>query len=265
MNYTDQTGRTITVHHIPERIVSLVPSQTELLCSLGLSDRLVGVTKFCVHPENIRNEKRIVGGTKQLHPETIREQQPDLIIANKEENTKEDIEALASDLPVWVSDVHTVQEALDMIHALGQLCGVADAAAELMQTIAEKRAAMHAISSTPARVLYLIWKDPYMSIGGDTFIHSMLTEAGYINCCASENRYPELDIPTIRDLQPELILLPGEPYPFGEKHKEALQQLAPKARLMLTDGEMWSWYGSRMATAFDYLAGHKKRVGGLPA
>ncbi|MCB0754767.1 MAG: ABC transporter substrate-binding protein [Flavobacteriales bacterium] len=247
---TDQLGRTVLIPINPQRIVSLVPSQTELLFDLGLGDRVVGITKFCVHPNEWFRTKTHVGGTKKLHMGVIRELNPDLIIANKEENNQADIEALETDFPVWVSDVNDLVSALDMIRSVAQITN--SDPSQLIHEIDTGFADLKPLNS-PKRVLYLIWKNPYMAAGFDTFINDILEHCGFENV-VSETRYPELTEQQIIGLNPKVILLSSEPFPFKEKHIVELQQLLPNAEIKLVNGETFSWYGSRLTHAKPYLA-----------
>jgi ABC-type Fe3+-hydroxamate transport system substrate-binding protein len=239
--------------YIPKRIVSLVPSQTELLFDLGLDIETVGITKFCVHPEQWFRSKTRVGGTKTLNIEKIRSLQPDLIIANKEENVKEQIEALAAFAPVWVSDIKQLENALDMIADIGQLT---KRAAQATAIITETEAKFNELTSHQKghrKTLYLIWQNPWMTVGADTFIQDMLERMGCNNVFRMLSRYPELTEEAIRDSNASLVLLSSEPYPFKEKHIAAIQSLLPDATIKLVDGEMFSWYGSRLVKAPEYF------------
>ena len=247
----DQVGRTVVVPKPPRRILSLVPSQTELLFELGLSERVVGITKFCVHPEKWFRTKFRIGGTKKLDFEAISTLNPDLIIANKEENNRADIERLEKEFPVWVSDVNNLDSALEMIQSVAEITGTDGRS--LATKIQEEFGNLEPITP-PQKTLYLIWKDPYMAAGSDTFIHDMMT------CCGLENvistkRYPELSTKEIQSLSPEVVLLSSEPYPFKEKHISELKELLPTAAIKLVDGEMFSWYGSRLKLAPSYFQG----------
>ncbi len=238
----------------PRRILSLVPSITELLVDLGLEEQLIGVTKFCVHPAHLRKTRQIIGGTKNLRMEVIRSLQPDLIIANKEENVKEQVLALAEDFPVWVSEAGSVAEAVELIRNTGALTGTLPAAETLIAGLRERmRRLTEHRPSPPKRTLYLIWRGPWMSVGGDTFIHDMLQLAGLENVCGGMRRYPELSAEEMQALRPDLILLSSEPYPFGDAHLAEIQALVPGVEVRLADGEFFSWYGSRMLPAMDYL------------
>lgn len=249
---TDMTGRHVLLPGQPKRIVSLVPSQTELLYDMGLDEEVVGITKFCIHPDSWFRSKRRVGGTKTVHRRIIEELQPDLIIANKEENTKEQIEELASVYPVWISDITTVDHALQMIEQVGIITGRGAAAGELVRTIASGFTGLPAASKR-LRVAYYIWKDPWMCAGGDTFISDVITSMGWLNVCEHLPRYPEVNLQELKALQPDLVLLSSEPYPFKDKHIAEITAAVPNAEVKLVDGEMFSWYGSRMRHAIPYL------------
>lgn len=257
MIFTDQLQRKIDIQYPPKKIISLVPSQTELLFDLGLEDQLDGITKFCVHPGHLRKSKKIIGGTKNLRIAEIKKLHPDLIIANKEENEKDQIEELARYFPVWISDIKNFDDAINMISGIGEITGRSYQAEGIInKIIASKRIFQkelikdHDLKS----VLYLIWKEPYMSVGADTFIHAMLQIAGFRNIIEEKRRYPEIHINEIQHFAPGLIFLSSEPYPFKEKHISELQALFPASKILLVDGEMFSWYGSRLIYAFAYFS-----------
>jgi ABC-type Fe3+-hydroxamate transport system substrate-binding protein len=262
--FTDQIGRSIALSHIPKRIISLVPSQTELLYSLGLEESVVGITRFCVHPQTWFRRKSRIGGTKAIDPVRVDALQPDLIIAGREENERPQIEALAERYPVWVSDVKTCADALAMIRSVGRITGTSTAADTLAVEIAHRFAALDAAFNSPAdtqsshvtaarpRVAYLIWKDPWMAAGGDTFIHDMLTYAGFTNVFEDKDRYPELDLSDLAGAD-ITILLSSEPYPFRDRHIHEVKESLPQARVKLVDGEIFSWYGSRLLLAPAYF------------
>lgn len=250
--FTDMTGNTLALKETPKRIVSVVPSQTELLFDLGLNAEVVGITKFCVHPEQWFRTKTRVGGTKQLHIDQILALAPDLIIANKEENTRDQIEALAAEVPVWVSDIRTVEDALSMIRNVGILTD-RSMQAEVLASDISLSLNTFTQSATPKRVAYFIWYQPWMSVGNDTFIHDMVQKMGWINVFEDLKRYPEVTIEMLKDRQPEIILLSSEPFPFKEQHVYELKQVVPDAKVLLVDGEMFSWYGSRMLKAIPYF------------
>ncbi|MGH1434859.1 MAG: helical backbone metal receptor [Lewinella sp.] len=248
----DQLGRTVSLTvYPPQRIVSLVPSQTELLADLGLGDSVVGITKFCVHPSSWRQEKTIIGGTKQLHLDRIRSLKPDLIIANQEENDREQVEALAVDFPVWVSKVVDLPTALNMITGIGEATDTRTLVGDLMLKIKASFADLRSFSIRSCA--YLIWRKPYMASGGDTFIQAMLEVAGFENVFGHQNRYPEVTMEELAAADPEWILLSSEPFPFKEKHLAELSVVCPNAKIRLVDGEMFSWYGSRLLRSADYF------------
>ncbi len=248
----DMMGRQVSFNYYPERIVSVVPSQTELLYDLGLDNEVVGITKFCVHPNDWFRNKERVGGTKKLDIEKIKALKPDLIIANKEENEQAQIEELAKDFPVWISDINNLPDALQMIQIVGMMTGMEGRANTLVEEIVQGFNDLHK-ANTPKRVAYFIWKDPWMSIGHDTFIHSMIKTMGWQNVLAEETRYPEVKLEDLKKYNPEYILLSSEPFPFKEKHIEEVKAILPDAKVLLVDGEMFSWYGSRLKKAVAYL------------
>lgn len=249
--FKDQLGRQIELHASPMRIVSLVPSQTELLADLGLNDRVVGITKFCVHPESWRKTKTIIGGTKQFDLTAIHVLNPDLIIANKEENYEAGITELSKHYPVWISDIVTLDDALDMITQVGSMTQAESKAQELVGSIRQSFQNLPRLQGL--KTLYLIWRNPWMAAASGTFIQEMMGLTGLKNSISDRSRYPELTSDEIRQLNPELIFLSSEPYPFKEKHLAELQELCPGARILLVDGEKFSWYGSRLLKFPAYL------------
>jgi len=257
--FTDQINRTITLSGIPQRIISLVPSQTELLYDLGLDVQVAGITKFCVHPESWFRSKKRIGGTKNVHRDIVDSLQPDLVIANKEENVKEQVEALAAQYPVWVSDVNNLEDALDMVQTIGAMTGTMARADQLRQDIITRFATLHPRSPS-IRTAYLIWKNPYMTIGQDTFIHYMLSRCGLHNVFGDRTRYPAITVEALQTAGCELLLLSSEPYPFKQQHIDELQAQLPHTRILLADGEMFSWYGSRLLQAPDYFASLLKKI-----
>ncbi|HMO32121.1 MAG TPA: helical backbone metal receptor [Lacibacter sp.] len=247
----DQTGNFVSLPFPARRIVSLVPSQTELLARLGLDEQVVGITRFCIHPNRWYRSKPRVGGTKQLHPERIRALQPDLVLANKEENVREQVEEIRRWCPVYVSDVKDLEDALQMIRDVGALTGKDGEAFSLATGIAGAFQRMQ--TGTPLTALYLIWRQPYMAAGGDTFIHALLQRAGFVNVLAHQARYPVLTPGALVALQPQVVLLSSEPYPFTAEHGRELQALLPGSRILLADGSYFSWYGSRLLGAPAYF------------
>ena len=248
----DQMKREVLLPVFPLRIVSLVPSQTELLFELGLGERVVGITKFCIHPKTWFESKPRVGGTKHLDFEKIAALKPDLIIGNKEENSKEDIEALEKEYSVWMSDIYTFEDALEMIFEVSGFTNSEEKGIEILRAISKAKDAFNEPIDLK-KAVYFIWNDPYMVVGKNTFIDDMLYHAGYVNV-VMENRYLELSIENLKALDPEVVLLSSEPFPFKKKHVEELKKHLPEAEIKIVDGEMFSWYGSKLAAAFPYFA-----------
>ncbi|ALW87033.1 cobalamin-binding protein [Hymenobacter sedentarius] len=253
LTVTDQMGRRVAVPFPPHRIVSLVPSQTELLFDLGLGDKVVGVTKFCIHPTEARTKAALIGGTKNFDFDKIAALKPDLIIGNKEENYQTGIELLAAKYPVWLSDISTLPEALDMIRRVGFIAGAKEQAQKLA---AEIEASFVALPTGGPAVpaAYFIWKKPYMVAAAGTFIDDLLRRAGFANVFANLGRYPEITAEQLAAAAPQRILLSSEPYPFGEKHIAEFQAICPAARIEIVDGELFSWYGSRLRKSAAYFS-----------
>ncbi len=253
LNVTDQMGRRVTVPFPPQRIVSLVPSQTELLFDLGVGEKVVGVTKFCVYPAAARTKATIIGGTKNFDFEKITALTPDLIIGNKEENYQMGIEQLAANYPVWLSDIGNLPEALDMIRRVGFIAG----AKEKAGTLATEIGALFAGLATERRGIsaaYFIWRKPYMVAATGTFIDDMLRRAGFTNVFADHSRYPEITAGQLAAAAPQRILLSSEPFPFGAKHVAEFQDICPAAKIEIVDGELFSWYGSRLLKSAAYFS-----------
>ena len=253
MVYKDQLDRTITVAQRPKRIVSLVPSQTELLVTLGLREFLVGITKFCVHPKNLKNEITIVGGTKKVNYDRIKNLSPDLIICNKEENTLEMVEELQKIASIWISDIVTINDSLEMIYQLGNILNVSKKASELVSEINSglKDFEVFMNNKTFKKVAYLIWKNPYMGVGNQTFIQDILKLNKFENILQNKtSRYPEIIFEELKEA--DLILLSSEPYPFKIEDVNEIKKALQK-EVLLVNGEYFSWYGSRLKEAFTYL------------
>ncbi|MGH7353724.1 MAG: cobalamin-binding protein [Candidatus Rokuibacteriota bacterium] len=254
---TDASGATLELARPPRRIVSLIPSTTELLCRLGLAEALVGVTVYCVEPRDVVRGKTRIGGEKNPDLDKIRSLAPDLVVANVEENLREHIETLRSwGIPVWVTYPRTVAEGLALIDELGALTGAEGPAramlAELEPLHAEVRAA--AARRPPVSVFYPIWREPWMTVGGDTYIHDMLRTCGGANVFGGRARYPTVTLEEVAALRPEVILLPDEPFRFRRAHVRDfgpfLDVPAVKARRVhLVDGKLFSWHGPRAAAA----------------
>ena len=243
------------------RIVSLVPSQTELLYDLGLDEEVIGITKFCVHPNVWHKTKTRLGGTKNLKINIIQKLKPDLIIANKEENTREQIEQLAKTFDVFVTNVRNINDALKMIKNVGMLTGQASSAVRIANSIQStfKKLFEKISSKEKIKTAYVIWRNPYMVAGGDTFISDMMQYCGMQNIYSNMKRYPEINIEDLKD-KCELLLLSSEPYPFKEKHIRELHSQIPFIKIVLADGEMFSWYGSRLLKAAKYFETFYKTI-----
>ena len=255
MHYKDQLNNSLYFTATPKRIVSLVPSQTELLVDLGLEHYIVGVTKFCVHPSNIRKSKTVVGGTKSVHFDKIRALKPDIILCNKEENTLDMVEELRSIAQVHLSDIYTLDDSLELIAQYGQLFKVNAVSERLIKTIKDRNIAFKSslkLTSKP-RVAYFIWKRPWMVAASNTFIDHMLELNGFENVFNGRTRYPEIQLNELRLLDVDLILLSSEPYPFKDKDVAELSKEIDNPNVCIVDGEFFSWYGSRLLGAFEYF------------
>ncbi|WP_372919865.1 ABC transporter substrate-binding protein [Salegentibacter sp.] len=252
MELRDQLQRKIVLDGVPQRVVSLVPSQTELLIDLGLEEKLAGITKFCVHPEYLRKTKKVVGGTKQVHINRIKDLQPDLILCNKEENTPEMVEALEKIAPVHVSDINEIEDAFEMMFQYGQLFNREELAKTMVNSIRKKISTLKEINKgkPTKKVAYLIWQDPIMIAGKSTFIDTLL-QLNNVENVYREDRYPVTSLEELKERKPDLILLSSEPYPFSEKHIEFFENTG--AEIILVDGEYFSWYGSRLLYAIEYF------------
>ena len=252
----DQLGTTHIFKSSPKRIVSLVPSQTELLYDLGLDDKIVGITKFCLHPNHLKSTKEIVGGTKKVNYDKIRLLEPDIIICNKEENTKEIVEELHKICPVWVTDIFTLEDNFQMITDFGQLFDKIPEAQDWSDRLAFALSDFkYFIKDIPLqKVAYFIWKKPYMVAGSATYINELLKLNHFQNAYDSIERYPEIELKKMEeDGDLDLILLSSEPFPFQYEDGYEITQFTNNAKAILVDGEMFSWYGSRLLKAFDYF------------
>lgn len=252
MALKDQFCNTTMISPHPQRIISLVPSQTELLFDLGLDKEIVGITKFCIHPADKVKSVAHIGGTKNFDLECIKSLKPDLIIGNKEENYQEGIEALQHNFPVWVSDIFTLEDALEMIRKMGELVGKTTEAGKISTHIANSFFKLPVVKFSPS-VAYFIWRKPYMVAAGQTFIDNMLQKAGFENVFGHLSRYPEISPAQLQEVKPDLIFLSSEPYPFKQKHIAELHKICPNSQILLVDGELFSWYGSRLLKSVTYF------------
>ena len=250
----DQMGQKVEVPLHPQRIISLVPSQTELLCALGLENEIVGLTRFCIHPWNKVGEKPRIGGTKDFDIDKIKSLKPDLIIGNKEENYEEGIEELKKHFPVWMSDIYTLDDACEMMNAIGEICNKHDAVNAL---VTEIKAGFHKLSidnyqSSIRSCAYFIWRKPYMVVASGTFVDHLLGLLGR-NVFGDLNRYPAVSKEQIDAQKPDIIFLSSEPYSFTDRHKAEFRAICPDARILIVNGELFSWYGSRLKYTAPYF------------
>ena len=261
MVFKDQLNRTLSFSSYPKRIISLVPSQTELLFHLGLDKEVVGVTKFCIYPTDWKTKKTIVGGTKNLKIDLIKELNPDLIIANKEENDEDSLRKLMPIFPVWISDIKSLEDAFQMILSLGKITNTESMSFTWTEKIKKQFKILSLLPKQPRRVAYLIWNNPLMSVNQDTFIHSLLELNQWDNCFKDKlNRYPEITEEELVDFNPEMVFLSSEPFPFKDKHIDRFKQLLPDSRVVLVNGEYFSWYGSRLVDSPAYFSSLHKSL-----
>ncbi len=252
-------GETCTLATKPIRIVSLVPSQTELLFDLGLSDEVIGITKFCTDPVGKVNTVKKVGGTKKFNFDVITELKPDLIIGNKEENYEQGIKQLKQDYPVWMSDIVTLDDALEMIQQVGVLVGAETKANDMAEKIRNSTNELATTNTNNEKsAAYFIWQKPYMVAGSGTFIDEMMKLCGLRNVFSDQDRYPEVSLETLQETKPDVVMLSTEPYPFKQSHVEELQALMPDSQVVLVDAMYFSWYGSRLLGTGKYLQSLKQ-------
>jgi iron complex transport system substrate-binding protein len=254
--FIDQIGTSHSFESSPKRIISLVPSQTELLYDLGLEDKIVGITKFCVHPYHFKSTKKIVGGTKKVHYDRIRLLEPDIIICNKEENTQEIVEELRKICTVWVTNIATIEDNFQMITDFGQIFNQRTEARKWNDKLAFALSDFKKfIAAIPVKkVAYFIWKNPYMVAGSGTFIDELLKLNHFQNHFASKERYPEIELEKLDEKEDlDLVLLSSEPFPFKAEDGYEIARCTENAKAILVDGEMFSWHGSRLLKAFDYF------------
>ncbi|MBX7242619.1 MAG: helical backbone metal receptor [Bacteroidia bacterium] len=249
----DDLLRKVGIPFHPKRVISLCPSVTETLYDIGAGNKIVGRTRFCIHPEPEIKTIEVVGGTKKIHFDRVAALQPDLIIAVKEENTPEMVGILEKSYPVFVLDIKTVEDGIRMIGNLGKLTGDERTAGENLEVAGKTWNQLKDIL-LPASVLYVIWQEPYMVAGRDTYIDSIIEGLGWKNAASRlSGRYPELSPDLITELDPDKILLSSEPFPFREKHIEQFRQLFPRAEVRIVDGEAFSWYGTHLCKSAAYF------------
>ena len=248
MEWRDQMGRLVELNQAPQRVISLVPSITEFLIDLGV--KVVGRTKFCVHPQSQVQDIPTIGGTKNFRLEQIDKLQPDLIIGNKEENYQEGIEAVSDKFPVYMTDIQNLSDAEQMMHRLAEICDKQPEGESLISQVKDKWNALK--NSRSGRVAYIIWKDPLMAAGSETYIDAFLTHLGYTNAII-KSRYPQIQLQELAELAPDEILLSSEPFPFSQKHIADLQEHLPNIKFRLVNGEFFSWYGTRILKCNEML------------
>ena len=237
----------------PRRIISLVPSITSLLHYLHLEQAVIGITKFCNNPTHWLTEKNILGGTKNIQIEKIKSLNPDLIIANREENVKEQVNELASLFPVWLTDVNNLEDNYKMIEDIGVLTHRSELSEKLILNI-KNEFAVHSLENKPKkRAAYIIWNEPYMTVGGDTFISDLLDKAGYIYVFKEEKRYPIVTLDDLNKKGCDCIFLSSEPFPFKEKHIQEIKRYIQNIEIHLVDGVFFSWYGSEILKSPQYF------------
>ncbi len=248
----DALGFELTLEQVPKRIISLVPSLTELLVDLGLEQQLVGITRFCIYPKHLRKEKVQVGGTKQVNFEKIKALKPDFILCNKEENTQEMVLKLQQIAPVFVSDINTIEDTLNLITTLGTMLKCEEKAMEINQEIITKKIDFIEFIKNKKikKVAYFIWKNPWMVAGEATFINTLLALNKFENSISNKGHYPQIELAELADA--ELLLLSSEPYPFKDNDVIALEKQTG-IKTILVSGEYFSWYGSRLINAFAYF------------
>ena len=246
-----------------QKIVSLVPRQTELLFDLVLENEIVGLTKFCVHPFHAKQSTTIVGGTKNIKIEKIKALNPDIILCNKEENTKEIVEACSEICTVHVSDIFTMEDAMDLIKYYGDIFNKRVEASAMIQKLEFKRNDFknYIQNKEVLSVAYFIWRKPWMVAANQTFINHLLELNKFHNIYSNKERYPEVELKKIRlEGDPELVFLSSEPYPFKEEHAFEVGRFTHHAKTVFVDGEMFSWYGSRLLKSFDYFKKLRERI-----
>jgi ABC-type Fe3+-hydroxamate transport system substrate-binding protein len=258
----DASGVAMTLARPPRRIVSLIPSTTETLCALGLGEALVGVTVYCREPAEVVQTKTRIGGEKDPSLEMIRGLAPDLVVANVEENRADHVATLRRwGIPVWVTYPRTVAEGIRMIRELGELTGTSERAVAIADKLETLQREVSAVTRQrpPVPVFYAIWRDPWMTIGRDTYIHDMLRVCGGANVFADHaDRYPRVSLEEMAAGHPEVILLPDEPFRFRPAHLRDFGAYPDvpavrNGRIHLVDGKPFSWHGPRIAEALRTL------------
>lgn len=249
--FVDALRREVPMPFPPKRIVSLSPAITETMFHLGLEEEIVGRTRFCIHPEDKVEKAMNVGGTKDMKIERIKALDPHLIIAEKEENTKEMVEELERFFPVYVFQIESIKDALQMIKTLGRLTNRSMQANQMVLNIKQNFKQLPKVNSL--RIAYIIWQNPYMVVGEPTYINSLLSYMGFENpFIFFDGRYPEVSIKDLQSTNLDYIFLATEPFPFDKKHLDEFQKLLPNTTPLIVDGEKF-WYGYKMLEATEYI------------
>ncbi len=258
VDIVDQLGYPLNFKNRPKRVVSLVPSISEALAAYEPSIELLGVTRFCTHPAHLRKTKEIIGGTKDIDVDRILSLQPDVVIANKEENGKAAVVKLKTQVPVFISDIKNADDAIDLFQKLEHLFYVPKEKQIAFEVEKTTKRIKPFLSGSAA---YIIWKDPLMHAGNDTFINFWLEKIGLKNF-SKDNRYPEISSKSLRNKNPDYIFLSSEPYPFKEKNLKEFQEEFPNSKVALVDGRMFSWYGTAILETEQYFERLKNQLSG---
>lgn len=258
--YIDQLGYSIELTSVPQRIVSLVPSQTELLFDLDLGGKVVGITRYCVHPKEKLDNLPRIGGNKRFLFDKIAELQPDLVIGNKEVNYLEGVENLRQHYPVWLSDVKTLEDTYDLIAELSKIFSRQDKGQLIIQKIKNEFAHFPKEPSSTLSAAYFVWRKPWMIAGKNTFIDHMMGIAGFSNAFGHLSEYPKITLEQLEAANPQVILLTSEPFPFKESHIEELQSILPKSNILSVDGQLFSWFGSRIQYSARYFQDIRSKI-----
>lgn len=258
---TDARNKKIVFSEPPKRVVSLIPSITEALFDLGAGEAIAGVSNYCIHPaEGVKNKIK-VGGQKNPDMGKIKAIHPDLIILNMEENKPEHIKFLSQHYTTWVTYPRLFRDAENLLMQLGKVFDAESRASVYADKIRISSKQLSSIRRRKIKTMYLIWRNPWMSINRDTFIHNVLELHHMENVYAKrDKRYFEVTAQDIEDADPDIIILPDEPYHFREKHKSEFSHLSVSAvknsRIFLADGTYFCWYGTRTARASQYIHKH---------
>lgn len=247
----DHINRILQYEYPPKKIISIAPGMTETLYALKLDKEMVGRTRYCIFPADKVGGAAVVGGTKDIDLEKIKLLNPDLILAEKEENTKEIVEQLEEFFPVFVAEVQSISDAYRMINDMGKLTARESLAQNLLTIIQNEFKSLPQVENK--RAAYMIWRNPYMVVGRNTYINSLLEELGFINPFANlSSRYPVVTEEELKEAGLDMVFLATEPFRFKEKHIKEFQQFLPEVNPLIVNGEMF-WYGAKMREAASYL------------